>query len=122
MNKFKQKSKLKLGKARHVRRTLGRDLSRPRLSVFKSRANIYCQIIDDREGRTLCAAGTLDPDIRDSLEGVNKTDAAVKVGIAIAARAKEKGITRVKFDRGPNHYCGRVAALATEARKGGLEF
>jgi len=122
MKKSKEKAKKRLAKSRHVRRSLGRDLSRLRLSVFKSGVHIYCQIIDDREGRTLCAAGTLDREIRDTLQGMKKVEAAARVGTAIAERAKEKGIVKVKFDRGAYHYTGRVAALAEHARKGGLEF
>ena len=91
----------------------------PRLNVFRSTANIYAQIIDDVNGVTLCAANTLEK----SFEGATgNAEAAKKVGLIIAERAKEKGITEVVFDRGGYVYHGRVAALAEGAREGGLQF
>ena len=92
---------------------------RPRLNVFRSNANIYAQIIDDVNGVTLVAASTLDK----GFEGAaGNAEAAKKVGLMIAERAKEKGIVEVVFDRGGYVYHGRVAALAEGAREGGLQF
>ena len=122
MKRLIEKQKRRKRRKMSIRRRISGTNERPRLSVFKSGANIYCQIIDDREGRTLCAAGTLDRELRDTLQGVKKVEAAGRVGAAIAERAKERGIVKVKFDRGAYHYSGRVAALAEHARKGGLEF
>ena len=91
----------------------------PRLNVFHSENNIYAQIIDDTTGHTLAAASSLDKDF----EGRgNNMEAAKKVGLAVAARAKEKGIETVVFDRGGYLYHGRVKALAEGAREGGLAF
>ena len=91
----------------------------PRLNVFRSENNIYAQIIDDTTGHTLAAASSLDKDF----EGRgNNMEAAKKVGLAVAARAKEKGIETVVFDRGGYLYHGRVKALAEGAREGGLAF
>ena len=91
----------------------------PRLNVFRSNANIYAQIIDDVNGVTLVAASTLEK----SFEGATgNAEAAKKVGLVLAERAKEKGITDVVFDRGGYLYHGRVAALAEGAREGGLNF
>ncbi len=91
----------------------------PRLNVFRSETNIYAQIIDDTTGHTLAAASSLDKDF----EGRgNNMEAAKKVGLAVAARAKEKGIETVVFDRGGYLYHGRVKALAEGAREGGLAF
>ena len=91
----------------------------PRLNVFRSNANIYAQIIDDVNGVTLVSANTLEK----GFEGATgNAEAAKKVGLIIAARAKEKGITEVVFDRGGYVYHGRVAALAEGAREGGLQF
>ena len=91
----------------------------PRLNVFRSNANIYAQIIDDVNGVTLVAANTLEK----GFEGATgNAEAAKKVGLMIAARAKEKGIEEVVFDRGGYVYHGRVAALAEGAREGGLKF
>ena len=91
----------------------------PRLNVFRSNANIYAQIIDDVNGVTLVSANTLEK----GFEGATgNAEAAKKVGLTIAERAKEKGIEVVVFDRGGYVYHGRVAALAEGAREGGLQF
>ena len=92
---------------------------RPRLNVFRSNANIYAQLIDDVNGVTLVAANTLEK----AFEGATgNAEAAKKVGLILAERAKEKGINEVVFDRGGYVYHGRVAALAEGAREGGLQF
>ena len=92
---------------------------RPRLNVFRSNANIYAQLIDDVNGVTLVAANTLEK----SFEGATgNAEAAKKVGLILAERAKEKGINEVVFDRGGYVYHGRVAALAEGAREAGLKF
>ena len=91
----------------------------PRLNVFRSNANIYAQIIDDVNGVTLASASTLEKDFEGA---AGNAEAAKKVGLKLAERAKEKGITEVVFDRGGYVYHGRVAALAEGAREGGLEF
>lgn len=109
-------------KALRVRRRLRGDAARPRLSVHRSITNIYCQVIDDASGRTIVAASTNDKSLRTELGGLKKTEAAAKVGQLIASRAKEAGITAVRFDRGPYMYHGRVRALAEAARQGGLQF
>ena len=91
----------------------------PRLNVFRSNANIYAQIIDDVNGVTLVSASTLDKDFEGA---AGNAEAAKKIGLMLAERAKDKGITEVVFDRGGYVYHGRVAALAEGAREGGLEF
>ena len=91
----------------------------PRLNVYRSTNNIYAQLIDDVKGVTLCAASSLDKDFEGN--GGNK-EAARKVGIAIAKRAAEKGISEDVFDRGGQIYHGRVKELAEGAREGGLKF
>lgn len=91
----------------------------PRLNVFRSNANIYAQIIDDVNGVTLVAANTLEKDFEGA---AGNCEAAKKVGVTLAQRAKEKGIEQVVFDRGGYVYHGRVAALAEGAREGGLQF
>ena len=93
---------------------------RPRLSVFRSGKHIYAQVIDDRQGVTLAAASSLDEALKVKT-GANK-DAATQVGKLIAERAIAAGIKDVVFDRGGYQYHGRVAALATAAREGGLSF
>ncbi|MCA8972889.1 MAG: 50S ribosomal protein L18 [Planctomycetes bacterium] len=106
----------------HVRRRLRDNVALPRLSVFRSSKNIYGQIINDVDGVTIVAASSRDKALRDALGGKKKTDVAVEVGKALAARAKEKGIGKVRFDRGSYKFHGRVKALAEAAREGGLEF
>ena len=95
---------------------------RPRLSVFRSGKHIYAQVIDDVKGLTLAAASSLDEGLTGKLKtGANK-DAATEVGKLIAERAIKAGVKEVVFDRGGYIYHGRVAALATAAREGGLSF
>ncbi len=95
---------------------------RPRLSIFRSSRHIYAQVIDDAAGRTLCAASTLDKDVRASIKTGADKAAAAAVGKLLAARAKAAGITAVVFDRGGSLFHGRVKALADAAREGGLSF
>ena len=104
---------------KRVRAKIAGTPERPRLNVFRSNANIYAQIIDDVNGVTLVSANTLEK----GFEGATgNAEAAKKVGLVLAERAKEKGISVVVFDRGGYVYHGRVAALAEGAREGGLEF
>jgi large subunit ribosomal protein L18 len=105
-----------------VRNRIKRDSTRPRLSVFRSVQNIYCQVIDDETGATLASASSVDKDLKSEIKyGGNKT-AAQAVGKAIAERAKAAGIEAVAFDRGNYKYHGRVAALADAAREAGLQL
>jgi large subunit ribosomal protein L18 len=93
-----------------------------RLSIFRSGKHIYAQVIDDLKGQTLAAASSLDEGLKARLKtGANK-DAATEVGKLIAERAIAAGVKAVVFDRGGYQYHGRVAALATAAREGGLSF
>jgi len=92
------------------------------LSVFRSGRHIYAQVIDDKHGRTLAAASTLDQSIREGGKTGADKDAAVAVGKMVAERAVAAGVTQVVFDRGPYLYHGRVKALADAAREGGLAF
>ena len=96
--------------------------ARPRLSIFRSGKHIYAQIIDDRKGATLAAASSLDEGLKGKLKSGANKDAASEVGKLIAERAIAAGIKEVVFDRGGYIYHGRVAALATAAREGGLSF
>jgi large subunit ribosomal protein L18 len=107
------------------RKRISGTKERPRLSVFRSMAHIYAQVIDDMNGRTLVSASTVEPSLRGALEqaarGGNVKGAAA-IGKAIAERSIEKGITRVVFDRSGFLYHGRIRAVADAARKAGLEF
>ena len=93
---------------------------RPRLVVTRSSKHITVQVVDDGVGRTLASASTMEADLRSF--GGDKTAKARKVGEMVAARAKDKGVDSVVFDRAGNRYHGRVAALADGAREGGLAF
>lgn len=106
-----------------VRRVLReRAHGKPRLSVFRSSKQIYCQIIDDAEGRTLASASSLEKANRESLKTGADIAAAKAIGKLVAERAVQAGVTKVVFDRGAYMYHGRVKALADGAREGGLEF
>ena len=95
---------------------------RLRLSVFRSGRHIYGQVIDDDKGATLAAASTLDKGLRGELKTGADREAARRVGLLLAERAKEAGVGAVMFDRGGYKYHGRVKALADGAREGGLQF
>ena len=99
-----------------VRNKVFGTAERPRMSVFRSNKQIYVQVINDMEGKTLAAASSL------GLEAMPKTEQAAKVGELIAAKAKEAGVSAVVFDRNGYLYHGRVKSLADAARKGGLNF
>lgn len=95
---------------------------RLRLTVFRSGRHIYGQVIDDGQGRTLAAASTLDKTLKGELKTGADREAAKRVGLLLAERAKAAGVEQVVFDRGGYRYHGRVAALAEGAREGGLTF
>ena len=103
-----------------IRKQLHGSCNVPRLNVFRSNKGIYAQIIDDDAKATLVSASTLDKDL--NLKNGSNIEAASKVGESLAKKAKEKGITKVVFDRGGYLYHGRVKALADAARENGLEF
>jgi large subunit ribosomal protein L18 len=114
--------KMELRKRRHhrVRKKVFGETGRPRLAVFRSTKHITAQVIDDRTGRTLAAASSVEADLRSSYGG--NVAAASTVGRLVAERAKAAGVGKVVFDRGGFGYHGRVAALADAAREAGLEF
>lgn len=99
-----------------VRNKISGTSARPRLSVFRSNKQIYVQIINDEEGRTLAAASSL------GMEKMPKKEQAAKVGEKIAEIALQAGISEVVFDRNGYLYHGRVQEVANGARKGGLKF
>lgn len=115
----KDSNKQRLRRHKRVRGAVSGTAERPRLDVFRSAKNIFVQVIDDVAGVTLCAASTTEKDFAGY--GGNK-EAARKIGLLIAERAKAKGISAVVFDRGGYVYHGRVKELADGAREGGLEF
>ena len=102
-----------------IRRNSG---GRLRLSIYRSNHFIYAQIIDDRDGRTIAAASSLEKDLRSKFTAHATADAASAVGKLIAERARAAGISTVVLDRGGYRYHGRIKALADAAREGGLSF
>lgn len=113
-NKDTQRQKIRF----RIRKSVIGTAERPRLAVFKSNTSIYCQLIDDTKGHTLCAASSLDK----TLTKGKKSELAKQVGTMIASKAKSMNIGAVTFDRGGFIYHGRIKALAEAAREGGLNF
>ena len=111
-------------KHRIRKRVLGTDV-RPRLTVYRSVAHIYVQVVDDMTGRTIASASSVEPSVKGALaqpaRGGNVAGAQA-IGKAIALRLRDKGVTRVVFDRNGFLYHGRVKAVADAAREAGLEF
>ena len=105
-----------------IRKHVNGTAERPRMVVFRSNKQIYVQVVDDERGVTLVAAASNDKALAAECKGKSGIEAAAIVGKAIAARAIEKGINEVAFDRGGYLYHGRVQSLADAAREGGLKF
>jgi len=103
-----------------IRKKISGTAQKPRLSVFRSNTDIYVQLIDDENSKTLVSASSKDKDIL--AQKVNKTEKSKLVGQAIALKAKDLGIETVIFDRGGNLYHGRIKQVAEGAREGGLVF
>jgi len=103
-----------------IRKRIAGTTQRPRLAVHFSGKHIYAQIIDDEQGRTLTSVNTTEAEFRD--KAGSNVATAVKVGAALAERAKGVNAVQVVFDRGGFRYHGKVKALADAAREGGLQF
>jgi large subunit ribosomal protein L18 len=124
---MREKNKIKLQKRTrrhlHLKKHVRGTTERPRVSVYRSLQNIYAQIIDDIQQKTLVAASNLSPQYKEKFKGtVKKKEISEKVGLLLAELAKQKGIEKVFFDRSGYLYHGRIKALADGARKGGLKF
>ncbi|NMC30070.1 MAG: 50S ribosomal protein L18 [Pelolinea sp.] len=118
----KSRNEARLKRHRRVRKDIYGVAEKPRMCVFRSLSDIYVQVIDDDKGITLVSSSSLDKELKGKLKGKNKTEQAVEVGKLVAARAKEKKISDVVFDRGGYRFDGRVKALANAAREAGLKF
>ena len=103
-----------------ARKKINGSADRPRLVVTRSSRHLFVQVIDDKQGKTLASASTMEADLR-SADG-DKSEKARKVGSMSAERAKAAGVEQVVFDRAGNKYHGRIAALADAAREAGLGF
>ena len=115
-----KKQLLRLRRKAHIRKKVDGSHERPRLSVYRSLNHIYAQVIDDVSGKTLAAASTLSPELKDG-KG-KKKELAKEVGKLVAKKCQEKQIAAVVFDRNGFMYHGRIAAVAEGAREGGLKF
>jgi len=113
------KNEVRLRVHKRIRRRVAGTSDRPRLTVYRSLAHIYAQVIDDRSGRTIVSASSND---KSAATNGGNVAGAKEIGRLVAERAKEKGVTKVVFDRGGYLYHGRVKALADAAREAGLEF
>ena len=118
LNKIERRRRIHYRIRKHVNGTA----ERPRMVVFRSNKQIYVQVVDDLQGKTLVAAASNDKDLAAQCKGKSGIEAAAVVGKAIAERAIAKGISEVSFDRGGYLYHGRVKSLADAAREGGLKF
>ena len=105
-----------------VRSRIRQRSDRPRLSVNRTIKHISAQIIDDAQGRTLCAVSTTSNALSSELAGKTKSERAAFIGAEIARKAKDAGVDAVVFDRGRFKFHGRIKALADAAREGGLQF
>jgi large subunit ribosomal protein L18 len=121
MAKTNPKTVARQKRLKRVRKKISGTPERPRLRVFKSARHIYAQIIDDTAGQTLVAMSTLNKEL-DLTGAAGKIGKAHQVGMAVALKAKEKGIATVVFDRGGFLYHGRIKAVSDGAREGGLVF
>ena len=119
----KQRRERRIRAHRRVRRGVEGSVERPRLCVFKSLSYVYAQVIDDSQGSTIAQANSSENEIRKQLEAGTKSKSAARlVGEVIGARAKEKGVEKVVFDRGGFIYHGKVREVAEGARSKGLDF
>jgi large subunit ribosomal protein L18 len=119
MDRAKQRVEARGRVRERIRRKVTGTAERPRLAVFRSLKSIYAQVIDDASGRTIVSASSGE---KDSTAKGSNAAAAKAVGALIAKKAKDKGVTRVVFDRGGYLYHGNIKALADAARENGLEF
>jgi large subunit ribosomal protein L18 len=118
----KKIEKIRVKRRERVRGKIFGTEARPRLSVFRTAKHIYVQAIADNVGRTLAEASTLNKEIKGTVSGLKKIDAAKEVGKRVSEKLKALGIEDVVFDRGSYLYHGRVEALANAARESGLKF
>ena len=121
---FKKIDKNEVRKAKHsrIRHTLKGTADMPRLNVYRSTNEIYAQLIDDKNGNTLCSASSKDKNLAVVLENKTKVEQASEVGKAIAEKALNLGLKKVVFDRSGYIYTGRIKSLADGARAAGLDF
>lgn len=116
----RSRNEMRVIRHERIRKNIRGTKEIPRLNIYRSNTGIYAQLIDDDSATTIISASSLDKSLE--IENGSNQAAAAIVGASIAQKAKEKGITKVVFDRGGYLYHGRVQALADAARENGLEF
>ena len=122
MQATKKKLVRRKRRRQHIRKNLKGSSDRPRLTVYRSAKHIYCQAIDDFTGVTLVSASSMAKDVREGMSASSgNIEGATSVGTLLATRLKEKGISRLSFDRNGYKYHGRVQAVAEALRKEGIE-
>lgn len=117
-----KKTALRVRRQKSVRLKVRGNSDRPRLSIFRSGRHMYCQVIDDVTGTTLCALSTLNSQVKALIDGKKPVEQAKILGVEMAKACLEKSISKVAFDRNGFIFHGRVAAVADGAREGGLTF
>ncbi|MDY0219818.1 MAG: 50S ribosomal protein L18 [Desulfobacterium sp.] len=122
MAKISTRLVARLKRQKRIRKRITGTTERPRLCIFRSSVHIYAQVIDDVTGSTLASASTLDKDFKENNEKSAGKDAATAIGRLVGARAIERGISKVVFDRNGFLYHGRIKALSDGAREAGLNF
>jgi len=118
----KKIEKIRIKRKKRVRAKISGTQTRPRLSVFRSAKQIYVQAIADDIGQTITEASSLSKEIKDTVGGLKKAEAAREVGKLISKKLQDMGISHIVFDRGRYLYHGRVRALTEAARESGLKF
>jgi len=118
-----EKKQARTRRKKHIRKVIQGTMERPRLVVFRSLRNTYAQLVDDTKMITITGVSSLSPSLKEELSSVKTPlERSHKVGEAVGKLAKERGITKVVFDRNGFPYHGHVKAVAEGARKAGLEF
>lgn len=120
--KINDREKKRLAKHERIRKRVVGTSERPRLCVHRSLNNFYAQVVDDTTGKVLCGMSTRNKEIVSGASSGGNIQGAAELGKAFALRVKDKGITRVCFDRGGYLYHGRIKAFAEAARENGLDF
>ena len=122
MKNQNKKELLRLKRHRRILLSLNGTAMRPRLIIHRSLKNLYAQIVDDTNNKTIFSLSTLDKEVRQKFVCAGNIKAAEFFGEVLANRAKEKGITKIIFDRAGYLYHGRIKVFAESLRKGGLQF
>lgn len=119
---LQKRNKARKARIMRVRKKLRGNSEKPRMSLFKSNAHLFVQLIDDEEGKTILGVGTNSKENRSILSKMKSKDSAKALGEQIAKKAKELNIQKIVFDRGKNKFHGIIKELADSARASGLQF